>query len=264
MKTNRTLRRNHSHRARALLAVTAAATLALSTTPLFAPPPGAGKGKATAAKITLLDVPGDRIQSDGKGTYVHGVDAVTAVIHNSGQLELNTNDTKQKRKVSLNYSEILSGTGCSVDDSVLEVPDLNCNGVADDSLSTVTWGSLFTLDLNLLSMTEGESRTGGFGVSFQDWCGASSHVPWRIRFQHQGTQDSVYSCGASCSAPVTVEAFDDNPNKGVAGTGVDTWIISAEAPAGLGAEACLWSGGTGEAVLREIVRMPFHMVVELK
>jgi hypothetical protein len=63
---------------------------------------------------------------------------------------------------------------------------------------------------------------------------------------------------------VSVEAFDDNPNKGIAGTGVDKWIIMADL-SGLGeAKACLWSGGTGDPVLREFVRMPFHLVVELQ
>lgn len=234
------------------------------TVDVFAPPPGAGN--RTAVKITLLDLPGDHIKSDGRGTYIDGVDRVTAEIRDTGTLNLNTgSNTKPDRKVSLDYGDIVFGTGCNrLGDPGTEVPDLNCNGLADDPQATLTWGRLFTLDLNLLTIPAGQTRLGGFGVNFDDGCSAATHVAWRIRFQHQGTQDSVYSCGSACSAQVSVEAFDDDPIKGVPGTGVDKWIIMADLLAPGAAKACLWSGGTGDPVLREIVRMPFHLVVELK
>ena len=247
-----------------LLIGLAACILGGFTLKVFAPPPGAGKGKATAVKITILDASGDRIKSDGKGTYINGVDKVTSVIHDSGQLELETGYTSTKRRVSLDYSQLIFGTGCNrAGDPGIEIPDLNCDGLPNDPAISVAWARLFTLGLNLLNMVAGETRLGGFGIAFEDFCAAPTHVPWRIAFQNDGTE-WVYSCGAACSAQVKVEAFDAVAGKGIAGTGVDKWIISAEAPAGSGAEACLWSGGTNTPVLREIVRMPFHLLVELQ
>jgi len=226
---------------------------------------GAGKGNSTAGKVTILDLPGNRIRSDGKGTSVNGVDRVTAVIHESGMLDLDTNITSTRRSVVFDYSELLLGTGCNrTGDPGVEIPDLNCDGLPGDPALRAAWGRLVTLDLNLLTLAPGETRLGGFGLRFHDGCSSSTGVFWTIRLQHQGIQDSVYWCGVGCGAQVKVEAFDAVAGKGIAGTGVDKWIISAEVSAGSGAEACLWSGGTGDPVLREIVRMPFHLVVELK
>ncbi len=234
------------------------------TVDVFAPPPGAGN--RTAVKISLLNLPGDRINSDGRGTYIDGVDRVTAVIHDNGQLDLNTgSNTKPDRKVSFHYGDIVFGTGCNrLGDPGIEVPDINCDGIPDP-LPTVTWGRLHTLDLNLLTMPAGTTTWGGFGLRFSNGCSTGNEwSPWTVRFQHLGTQDSTFSCGSACSAQVRVEAFDDNPNKGIPGTGVDKWIIMAELSAPGAAKACLWSGGTGDPVLRAIGRMPFHLVVELK
>lgn len=228
------------------------------TLEVFAPPPGAGNGKATAVKITFRDLSGDRIRSDGKGSYIHGVDRVTAVIHDSGQLELDTGHTSTRRSLALDYGDIVLGCG----DPGTQVPDLNCNSLPDDPTFKVGWGRLSTLDLNLLTMANNETRLGGFGVRFTDGCSAS-HVPWTIRFRHEGTQDSVFLCGPTCGAQVSVTAYDD-PNKGLPGTGVDTWVITADVLALGEARTCLWSGGSGEAVLREIARMPFQLLVELK
>jgi hypothetical protein len=90
------------------IVVTALALVGL-TVKLYAPPPGAGKGKTTAVKITLLDLGGDKIKSDGKGAYIHGTDRVTAVIHDSGQLDLDTTSTSTRRQIALDYSDIVWG-----------------------------------------------------------------------------------------------------------------------------------------------------------
>src|SRR5262245_19270707 len=124
MKTNESF---HSTQAcgTVLLVAIAALALAFSTGDLFAPPPGAGTGKATAVKITILNRFGDRILSDGEGPYVHGVDKITAVIHDTGQLELETGYNSDARAVTLDYNAVLSGTGCNrPGDPGTELPDL--------------------------------------------------------------------------------------------------------------------------------------------
>jgi len=259
MKTKYLFHLTQTHRPVALIALTACILGGL-TPMVFAPPPGAGNGKATAVKITFRDLSDDRIGSDGKGSYINGVDRVTAVIHDIGQLELDTGSTSTKRNLALDYGDIVPGCG----DPGTQLPDLNCNGLPDDPSFQVAWGRLSTLDLNLLTMANNETRLGGFGVRFSDGCSASTIVFWTVRFRHQGTQDGVYLCGPACGAQVSVTAYDAIPNKGVPGTGVDTWVITADMLAPGEARTCLWSGGTGDPVLREIVRMPFQLLVELK
>jgi len=224
---------------------------------------GAGSSSATPVKVTLLNVPGDRIRSDGK-TYVDGIDKVSAVIHDNGKLDVysGSHTKADRRDVVLDYSDVDYATGCNRQgDPGLETP-LNCDKVPDPNVSK-SWARLHSFaDLNLLTMAPGAVAWGGFAVAFYDGCSED----WVIAFQNDGTEWE-HSCGPLCSAQVKVEAFDNDSRKGVAGTGVDTWIISAEISDPDSAHACLWSGHTGvqsTAVLREIVRMPFHLVVELK
>jgi hypothetical protein len=169
-----------------------------------------------------------------------------------------------KRHVILDYSDVDYSTGCNrVGDPGLETPT-NCDKDPNPNV-TKNWARLHSFgDLNLLTMAPGTVAWGGFAVAF--WTGCSQD--WIIAFRNDGTEWEHF-CGPSCSSQVKVEAFDNDndPRTGVAGTGVDTWIISAELSGPDSARACLWSGHTGVnsiAVLREIVRMPFHLVVKLK
>lgn len=233
----------------------------------------AAVNKDIPVKITLLNAPGDRIRSDGKGIYTDGVDKVTAAIHANGKLDVfsGSHTKADKRHLLFDFGDVVLDSGCNRPNDPpgvagIELP-LNCD-LAPEPWLTLGWARLHSFDdLNLLTMGAGTSAWGGFAIAFWDGC-----ADWHIAFQNDGTEWE-YSCGHTCSAQVKVEALDsdNNPRTGIPGTGVDAWRISAEFPA-LGspqseARACLWSGVTGVnsvAVLREIMRMPFQLLVELK
>ena len=217
----------------------------------------ASAGGTTAVKITILDASGDRIRSDGRGAYINGVNKVTAWINTEGSLYLNTgSNTKPDRKIFLDFSDNVLPVFC---DTTQGLPDFNCNGLQDDPASTLHWASLRTWGLNLLNMAAGETVGAGFTARFFDNCPNPNYVPWTISFLQDGTEFS-----SACSHLVKVEAFDAVVGKGIAGTGVDKWIISAEL---VSAQAGLWSGVNGinsQSVLCRIVRVPFHLLVELQ
>ena len=231
-------------------------------------------------KVTLLNQSGDRILSDGKGAYTNGVDKVTAFILKNtkdpndpinGKLDVITGQSvspdKRKIMLALDYGDLVLGTECDPDDTKIEVPDFNCDGVVNLPIVELVWSRFQTLGgLNLLTMPAGTTASTGFIIKFSDGC-----RPWFIAFQNDGTEWE-HSCGPECSALVTVTAENAVSGKGVNASGVDRWKISAEITALDGtpqneARTCLWSGVTGinsTAVFREIVRFPFHIQVDLQ
>lgn len=73
--------------------------------------------------------------------------------------------------------------------------------------------------------------------------------------------NAVYPPCADSTIHVVVEALNNNAKSVASGNQADTWLVYPEDVSG---QASLFSGGTGEPVLREIVRVPFIMTVTLK
>lgn len=230
---------------------------------------GGGGGDAVAVTVTLDDIAGDTLVSDG-AAYIDGADKITAEIVDIGFRM--TPENKSTRTATIDFGPLVdctSGTadssGDCITDALFAVPitcPIDAGNRIDGSCKGARTINLFFRDVfldattvvHILSMpADGQQYPGQhFDPELFLISPASKKNGWALIFK---PNPGLTAC-QHLAENLGITAFDD-------GDGVtDSWVISTETVDGPSKIACLAKNDPGKRTFEGYVTMQFGLTIE--